>query len=972
MLKLTLPKGRNFLKKPGKVYFQCRFNNEILSTDPVDIASSPIWDTELAWDVPAKVLGFLRSQRASLKLTCYTVDSLKRRDTIGYVMLDLRGATASGPLPEKWMPLVNTKDKTGFKPAVKISFGVVLKGDLPENVVSVQKNLSQSPIKKLKESKETAKVRPDVSNLSRDPSIQQGLSTLAGPSSNALPIKLNDQGYYQIGSGSTQWLLWITIAFAERLGQLDTPQTLSEFYFYYTFLGNDITTQKFGNLERPDFPAERVSIRMRASETDLQSFLTGNGNLIIYLCQDTSVLGFTTVQLSELFSAPGPHLRVIEKVVSLMNGNQELVVSGDGKSPAIGVSLALTKEAQVDQVETSTNNQIKEVRALKTEKRGVTIEEPAMRTNPSQLNHAISLPKEVQQNFKSIEEPVPTEIAVENPQPAHWHQYRFSVDLRAVRDFQPKSANVFFKYYYTPFGTSAPSITHPPASLVKSSQDALLPHSFCAFEFVMSPERLAIYFDAVPLVIEMWHKDEFAKDVPLGISTLNLATVLQQKPKIMGEEAKASVYSLDTFYLVSASGHDEDGCKKVADLRVVLALEDFGPVEEEFVEPAPASSTVPAQSESKVKQAPSGNELPKTIQTKTAGPSEARRDTLPIHDTPEYKVAFELELYRQEEEKKFRAHLQAREADLLSQLVNEWKKRESERESTLKRKMDEIKVLETQFQNLITDLEARERKIDQGEEDLVHRRQDVEREFDRRIEEARDATRRLQEEFKHRIEIEKQKTADLEAQKTRVVKEREDWEVRYKALEVEFTEFKRGLGTTSEAQLRAEINTLIQSKANLESQVVQLTHSKKHYKTEWMKTLASLAKVKKDHQAELEVNQNREKRELQRLKIQYLAKEELGMVDSDRHTLKGLRAELEEIKNQNFNGYRSLPLQSSVRPDKELPFQSAPQKENLSQEQIMEIDRLSKERDSLLRSGAYSKEDRIIRELNLRISQMLM
>jgi N-acetylmuramic acid 6-phosphate (MurNAc-6-P) etherase len=43
--------------------------------------------------------------------------------------------------------------------------------------------------------------------------------------------------------------------------------------------------------------------------------------------------------------------------------------------------------------------------------------------------------------------------------------------------------------------------------------------------------------------------------------------------------------------------------------------------------------------------------------------------------------------------------------------------------------------LEKQFQNLILDLEARERKLDEGEEDLIRRRNDLEREFERRIEE---------------------------------------------------------------------------------------------------------------------------------------------------------------------------------------------------------------------------------------------
>jgi centrosomal protein CEP120 len=330
----------------------------------------------------------------------------------------------------------------------------------------------------------------------------------------------------------------------------------------------------------------------------------------------------------------------------------------------------------------------------------------------------------------------------------------------------------------------------------------------------------------------------------------------------------------------------------------------------------------------------------------------------------------ELELYRQAEEKKFRQELQAKEAELLSQLAAEWKRKEKDRESLLKRKMDEVNNLEIQFQKLITDLEGREKKLDQGEEDLIRRQQEVERELERRIEEARDATRRLQEEFRHRLELEKQKTADVEAQKRRVQTDKDDLESRYKALESEFIQFKRGLGASTEAQLRAEVNSLVQSKAELEKQVVTLNQSKKHYKTEWMKALASLAKIKKEYQAEQEAAHLREKREVQRLKIQYMAKEELGNVDADRQALRSLRKELDEIKNFGKLGVSRMAY-ANMSPSK-VNDMHPEIKENMSPEKVYEIERLTKERDSLLKSGAYHSDDRIIRELNLRISELLV
>lgn len=1016
---MRIATGRQFTKKPGsQVYIQCRFNGEILATDPVELAASPIWDTELAWDVDSKVLGFLRSQRATLKLIVYALDPQKRRDSLGYIMLDLRAASQATPVPEKWMSLINVKTSNSlFKPELKVSFTVVSKGEArlgpgnptvsSTNPVLIERPPSgASPVKR--------GYSAAVTFADSQDGRQKSASASLDPSQTSVPIKLNDEGFYHIGSGIEVWTLWITIAFAEHLLQLSSPletASNSSFYFYYSFLGNEITTQKFYNLSQPNFPAERVSIRLKASPADLQTFMAESGKLIVYLCQDNKVLGFSHVLLSDLLQQSGTDLRVMENVYPLLNQQQDLVVSDDGKAPSIGLSLALAHEKQVtvqakqkESIAPSPKSQIPKPKASAP----LTVENKTSATEIPSKNPLTSAPVNVLPpvgNANLGRPPLPQRFVrpemestvphLGDSLPGKWHQYRFSIDLRSIRDFQPKSGNVFFKYSYAPFGTSSPTITHPPCEVLRSGHDAVLPHSFCAFEFVMSPERLRTYLDAVPLVIEMWHRDTFSKDVPIGMCTIHLSAIFEQKAKTVTEPQYATIYGQDTSYPITASGHEEETYKKVADLRVVTALEDFGPLEEEFHEvqenpnlvdtvPTRTGQTAATKAQAAREKAFAFEYATQAQTMPTSGPDFTpiwaprvpKSDAgIPIHDTPEYKVALELEIYRQEEEAKFREHLKARESEFLSQLANEWKKREKEREASLKKKTDEIYLLETQFQNLIMDLESREKKLDQGENDLVNRRQDVERELERRIEEARDATRRLQEEFKHRIELEKQKASDIEGQKLRLVKERDDLEHRLRTIETEFSDFKRSLGTTTEAQLRAELNTMMQAKSELERQVLTLTQSKKHYKTEWMKAIANLAKTKKDMQADQEASNLREKRDLQRLKIQFMAKEEKDLVASDRQVIQGLRQQLEEIKNAGFDGYRSV-RQAYADPQKHgaapaaVPQQQA--KENMDPHRVAEIERLTNERDSLLRTGAYSHDDRLIRDLSTRISQLLM
>ena len=941
MVKLMI--GRHFPKKSQKVFLQCRFNGEILATDAVEQTNTPIWDTELAWDIDAKVLGFLRSQRVSLKLIVYTIDSQKRRDALGYVMLDLRGASATVSSGEKWMHLVNSKVSGPYKPELKIAFSVVNKGQ--EGVGGEAKQESGQTIVKTIESP-------------------------ASPIKGGPSVKFNEHaGYYQIGNGKETWSLWLTVAFAENLAVIndshkETTPVLpnASYYFYYSFLGNDITTQKFLQLTSPDFPAERVSIKLVGSENEIGLFLKESGKLFVYLCHETKALGFTQVNLFDLFSQTGS-LKVVENVFPLMNNDQGIIQSDDGTRPVIGVSMALKK---IDQENQNIPQSTEKDESHNLSGKKILGAHLATQDNPIS-SHPGSQSVLLKNEYKKL---IDKDLSGSS---VRWHQYRFSIDIRTIRDFKLKSANVFFKYTYLPFGTSSPCITHPSVSIMNLDTEKPLPPSFYAFEFVMPLERLATYMDAVPLVIEMWNKDESAKDYPLGICTVNLAPVLLENARIIGQEKSIKVKSLDAFYLVTASGHDDEVSQKVADLRVVLALEDFGPIEEEFEEQThnvEMEAVRPKETSVKFEN-PAASNVEQSVQSQNLHFQDTLHEEVikkkPISTPQNYErksVETELEAYRQQEERKFRERLNQREGELLSQLVNEWKKREKERDFILKKKIDELNELESQFQKLILDLESRERKLDQGEEDLIKRRQDLEREFDRRIEEARDATRRLQEEFKHKIEIEKRRTADIESQKNRVVKEREEWETRFRDLDRDFADYKRGLGATSEAQLRAELNVAVQAKAELETKVNMLLQSKKHYKTEWIKSVAALSKLKKDYQAEQEIAQTKEKREIQRLKAQYLAKDEIGALDSERMTIRSLQRDLEGLRYATDNG-------QSISHSEKISFENKSKKENLDPAKIRDLDRLTKERDSLLNSGAYTKDDRLIRELNNRISNIL-
>jgi hypothetical protein len=92
------------------LYLQCRFQNEVLTTDPVplDVTANPVWDTELAWQLDHRTLKYLRSQRQMLKLQCFILDiESSKRHLVGYLMLDLRQAVLPSLARPQWYAKCN-------------------------------------------------------------------------------------------------------------------------------------------------------------------------------------------------------------------------------------------------------------------------------------------------------------------------------------------------------------------------------------------------------------------------------------------------------------------------------------------------------------------------------------------------------------------------------------------------------------------------------------------------------------------------------------------------------------------------------------------------------------------------------------------------------------------------------------------------------------------------------------------------
>ena len=100
--------GKKFPKRPSQeLVVESRFDGELLATDPVQHHELPEFHTELAWELNKKSLHQHRLQRTPIKLQCYAANTqTKTRESIGYVILDLRSALVKEASPAK-LPVVS-------------------------------------------------------------------------------------------------------------------------------------------------------------------------------------------------------------------------------------------------------------------------------------------------------------------------------------------------------------------------------------------------------------------------------------------------------------------------------------------------------------------------------------------------------------------------------------------------------------------------------------------------------------------------------------------------------------------------------------------------------------------------------------------------------------------------------------------------------------------------------------------------
>uniref|UniRef100_A0A087X5V3 Centrosomal protein 120 n=1 Tax=Poecilia formosa TaxID=48698 RepID=A0A087X5V3_POEFO len=539
--------------------------------------------------------------------------------------------------------------------------------------------------------------------------------------------------------------------------------------------------------------------------------------------------------------------------------------------------------------------------------------------------------------------------------PSSAHHYCFSLDLRSLAKLAtPYPIAAMLRYSYQFFGSSAPIMTSPPVELQRN-MEVSLPQSYCAFDFAALPQQLQDTFRRVPLVVELWDRGSSSRDQLLGSASIQLHQVLSSEKTRLGPAGDPGWRQThqDRIPVV----HPQRPTERVAELSYVATLEDLGFIKAKEVlvsdsiqdecPAVPQSSSHPA--------APKPSLLPPAPQGPGAPPApQATRDTL------EYRAALELEMWKEEQEDLFDDQLKQKELRHMQALADEWRKRDGEREALVKKKELEFNLLEEKLQKTLCDLEKREKQLAEAELQTQRLQRELRAEHDLTQKELQEASRRLQRESDHLVALEREKVRLMEEERGRLLQQMADAEARYQQLQKEFQLYREQQNQRPEFRLQAEVNLLALEKVELERKLESTTKSKLHYKQQWGRALKELARFKQREQENAMARLKKQQAELEAMRLRYLATEEKDAVRQDRQELDDIRNEINRLKKQEEEKLGPAPAE----PD------SAPCL-NLNESAEEHLSRLLEERDTLLRTGVYTHDDRIIAELSRQIQEAM-
>lgn len=731
------------------------------------------------------------------------------------------------------------------------------------------------------------------------------------PEAEVVPKKLfvsldEAAGCYQVGEPSNSdplYNLSLTIIAASNLIRLIDSSKPAAFSFRFNLLDNIITNSSFVNAVKPDFPIERVSVKCRGSLENVYKYLASVKDVSLQLCQGPEVVGVVNMPFTKLLTAAEDTDSVNSLHACLYLQHPSLGdVMGEDR-PSVEVHFTLREErpqppppAPAPRLSDNTDEMLApSTEHLDTEMRASS--PPLSPLSPSPPRSPVS-------SYPGVR--------VTQGESKMW-----LCNIRLANAKIMPSGKRYIRYVYPYFGTTAPHSTSVVHFIAGDSTP--LPPTACEYSFAADTDSVVQQFTKVPLVLQFWSKTSEGEDLE-GTSVVLLAQLLKGGLQQMSGK------------IISKS--DE---KVIGEVQITGYLEDKG-MTPQPVRTERTSKPLRAEPNSKPFRAE-----PNSRQR------EVSSEDIPERQQETYKVALELELWKEMEQEKFIKDLELKGETRMKQITAEWKKKEIEREEEARRQVSEYNKLKGKMKIALKDLELRENQLLEQERKLVLSQEDLTRERSRLTSDIRETSRRVEEEFEHKLSLQKQKLAALDKQNRDLRAQVEDAEARLEKRTAELVAAREAQLTAPSTKIQSQLEILKMEKDEMDRKITSLEKAKLHYKESWTKALKELINVRERAQQDAKRRLHHEQSLMEHARLRYLSLEDHKLKDNNR-----LGEDVENLKGE-INKMRDHII--------------VPQKESADKTQDkIALGRLIEERNSLLNTGVYTKDDPLIQELNNKIN----
>ena len=624
-------------------------------------------------------------------------------------------------------------------------------------------------------------------------------------------------------------------------------------------------------------------------------------------------------------------------------------------------------------------------------------------------------------------------------------RYRLSVDLRSIRDVASPST-VYLAYTLPTFGASSAVRTRPPIALTKNSESLLPHgyqmfevcltrsqlQSALATPLSVDVVRKDKYQTDAPMgtatipITGLLESKRFYRDARTR-KTFSSFAMLRSFQKSggsgssggggsggggssngsgggVGKKSKYVTVRTEDRYVQVLQSKEEGRIVKMASLRIVVILEDMGVARGQLAK----ASNVAVQASTKLgartsrggsdgsggsgqggfaerieSAASLGRATSAAMRTPIRGggsgggqmSSSSSSSSSSYDPAEDPKNQDALAEWVSSEYERWESGMRRKEEERMNELEEAWCHREEERVASIASMTKSYTNVETQLRQKLDVVENRERALHLKELEM-NRRQEVQ------AGELRIQQRRLEEELQHKISIEKRKSEELTSRVKSLVKGRDAAESRARRVESDFAQYRQDQRSTPEAVLHARVSELTTKVTELRMSNEMEKQKSEVERAAKMECQAQLGRLVRELQAVRREQRMVQERNMESLRLQYVAREERYVLDGDQQELRSIKNELDELRRaavqesgggssggSGGGGVGGLSFGGRApTPSRAAAVASASPAASTTNA-FVTLQRLEKERRDLLDTGAYDCEHPIVKSLDTRIRQ---